>query len=74
MSAAAATEYVGLFTIAGEGVVCAVRDDGCLKYYDRRGLQHRIIERQKAGLEVSAEQQALRELNALLERGLRLAN
>lgn len=54
---------LGIYNIMGEGLVVELQDSEQSSLYDRRGLQYRIIERQKKGIDTSVEEDALRQLN-----------
>lgn len=57
-------EILGIYNIMGEGLVVELRDSLRAALYDRRGLQYRIIERKKQGLDTQVEDRALRQLNS----------
>lgn len=53
-----------LYSLPGEGLVAELREGSRSLLFDRQGLQHRILERKKQGLDTSAEERALAQLNA----------
>ncbi len=57
-------ELVGIYNIMGEGLVVELMENSRAALYDRRGLQHRIIERKKQGLDTQVEERALRQLDS----------
>lgn len=57
-------EIVGIYNIMGEGLVVELLDNQQAALYDRRGLQYRIIQRKKQGLDTQVEDRALRQLNS----------
>ena len=57
-------ELLGIYNIMGEGLIVELREKQKVALYDRRGLQHRIIERKKQGLDTQVEDRALRQINS----------
>jgi len=57
-------ELLGIYNIMGEGLVVELLDNDRASLYDRRGLQYRIIERKKSGLDTQVEERALRQINS----------
>lgn len=58
-------EFAGLYMVPGEGVVAALRDAAGTQLYDKKGLQHRILEKQKIGKDAAVEEQALARINQI---------
>ena len=56
---------VGIYNIMGEGLVAELDDGNQGALYDKRGLQYRIIERKKAGIDTQVEERALRQINSV---------
>ena len=57
--------FIGLYELPGEGLVVEFRYQGEVLLYDRRGLQHRIVQRKRDGLDTSVEEAALGRINAI---------
>jgi len=57
-------ELLGIYNIMGEGLVVELLEHDHASLYDRRGLQYRIIERKKSGLDTQVEERALRQINS----------
>lgn len=57
-------ELIGIYNIMGEGLVVELHENNHSAMYDRRGLQYRIIQRKKLGLETQVEDRALRQINS----------
>ena len=57
--------FIGLYELPGEGLVVEFRYEGEVLLYDRRGLQHRIVQRKHDGLDTSIEEEALGRINAI---------
>jgi hypothetical protein len=57
-------ELLGIYNIMGEGLVVELLEDDSAALYDKRGLQYRIIERKKKGLDTQVEERALQQVNS----------
>ena len=57
-------ELLGIYNIMGEGLVVELLEDGKAALYDKQGLQFRIIERKKSGLDTQVEERALQQVNS----------
>ena len=57
-------ELLGIYNIMGEGLVAELLDNNSAALYDKRGLQYRIVERKKEGLDTQVEERALRQINS----------
>ena len=57
-------ELLGIYNIMGEGLIVELLENNQAALYDRRGLQYRIIERKKQGIDTQVEDRALRQLNS----------
>ncbi len=57
-------ELLGIYNIMGEGLVVELLEDDTAALYDKRGLQYRIIERKKQGLDTQVEERALQQVNS----------
>lgn len=57
-------ELLGIYNIMGEGLVVELLEDDKAALYDKRGLQYRIIERKKKGLDTQVEERALQQVNS----------
>ena len=57
-------ELLGIYNIMGEGLVAELLDNGGAALYDKRGLQYRIIQRNKHGLDTQVEERALQQINS----------
>ncbi len=57
-------ELLGIYNIMGEGLVVELLEDDHAALYDKRGLQYRIIERKKRGLDTQVEERALQQVNS----------
>ncbi|MGI9318863.1 MAG: hypothetical protein ACR2QW_16155 [bacterium] len=58
------TRLVGIFSMAGEGLVVELGLEEGTALFDRQGLQFRIIQRKRAGLDTSTEESALTQINS----------
>ena len=58
-------EFTGLFTLPGEGFVVQLRNDTTTMLYDRQGLQYLILNRKHLGLDATAAEQALAQINSV---------
>ncbi len=56
-------EFVGLYLVPGEGPVAALQDESGTNLFDKEGLHHRILDRQRIGYDTEAEEQALARIN-----------
>lgn len=59
-----AVELLGIYNIMGEGLVVELLDNNSAALYDKRGLQYRIIQRNKDGLDTQVEERALQQINS----------
>ena len=57
-------ELLGIYNIMGEGLVVELLENEQAALYDKRGLQYRIIDRTKRGLDTQVEERALQQLNS----------
>lgn len=57
-------ELLGIYNIMGEGLVVELLENDQAALYDRRGLQYRIIQRNKEGRDTQVEERALRQINS----------
>ncbi len=57
-------EILSIYNIMGEGFVVEMLEGEETKLFDRQGLQHRIIERGRLGLDTSKEERALAQINS----------
>ena len=57
-------ELLGIYNIMGEGLVVELLEDDKAALYDKRGLQFRIIQRKKMGLDTQVEERALQQINS----------
>ena len=57
-------ELLGIYNIMGEGLVVELLEDDHAALYDKRGLQYRIIDRKKKGLDTQVEERALQQVNS----------
>ncbi len=60
-------QFTGLFNLPGEGFVAQIRIGTDARLYDRRGLQHLILERKQTGKDVHALEEALIRMNSVGE-------
>jgi hypothetical protein len=58
------TRLVGIFSMPGEGLVVELGSNGGTSLYDRQGLQYRILQRKREGLDISTEENALVQMNS----------
>lgn len=58
-------EFTGLFSLPGEGFVAQLRNDTTTMLFDRQGLQYLILSRKQLGLDVTAAEQALTQINSV---------
>jgi|TARA_B100000686_G_scaffold354436_1_gene464680 hypothetical protein len=59
-------EFSALFSIPGEGFVAEIRTGDEVRLYDRKGLQHLILERKQLGNKnIQALEKALARINNL---------
>ncbi|MBO67119.1 MAG: hypothetical protein CL398_02300 [Acidiferrobacteraceae bacterium] len=61
--------FTGLFDLPGEGFVAQIRNGVDTRLYDRQGLQHLIVKRKKTGEDFEALDNALAQINILVEVG-----
>lgn len=61
---ASPVEIVRIYNLLGEGFVVELSEGNTHSLYDRRGLQHRILERKRAGLDTREEERALAQINS----------
>ncbi len=57
-------EILSLYNIMGEGFVVELRENNETYLYDRQGLQHRILDRKKNGIDTHEEERALAQINS----------
>jgi len=57
-------ELLGIYNIMGEGLVVELLENDSAALYDKRGLQYRIVERKKNGLDTQVEERALQQINS----------
>ena len=60
----ATTRLVGIFSMPGEGLVVELSTDSGTALFDRQGLQFRILQRKREGLDTSTEENALLQMNS----------
>lgn len=58
-------EFTGLYNLPGEGLVAEFRCGNDSLLYDRRGLQFRIVQMKQQGVDASAEERALAQINSI---------
>ncbi len=59
-------EISGFYNLPGEGVLVELRDnDDQTMLFNRQGLQYRIVHRKQQGIDTSAEEKALAQMNTL---------
>ena len=58
------TRLVGIFSMPGEGLVVELGVDNGTALFDRQGLQYRILQRKREGLDTSTEENALGQMNS----------
>ncbi len=56
-------EAGGIYNIPGGGFVVELRFAGSSYLFDKQGLQHRIVEKRKRGVDASVEEAALAQIN-----------
>ncbi len=56
-------EAGGIYNIPGGGFVVELRFESSSYLFDKQGLQHRIIEKRKRGINASVEETALAQIN-----------
>lgn len=60
-------EMKAIYNLPGEGLVVELSEDEAPSLlYTRQGLQYRIVERKKTGIDTQTEEQALAQMNSLL--------
>jgi hypothetical protein len=57
-------ELLGIYNIMGEGLVVELLENDTAALYDKRGLQYRIVERKKRGIDTQIEERALQQVNS----------
>ena len=57
------TELGGIYNLPGQGFVVELHHGGATYLFDKQGLQHRIIEKKKQGLDAAVEEDALLRIN-----------
>jgi len=59
-------DITGFYNLPGEGILVELRDnDGQSMLFNRQGLQYRIVDRKQQGVDTSAEEKALAQINTL---------
>ncbi len=58
------TRLVGIFSMPGEGLVVELGTGEGTALFDRQGLQYRILQRKREGLDTSTEENALLQMNS----------
>ena len=58
-----AVELGGIFNIPGEGFIVELHFESSTYMFDKQGLQHRIVEKKRLGLDASVEETALAQIN-----------
>jgi hypothetical protein len=58
-------ELGGIYNIPGEGFVVELQLADTAYLFDKQGLQHRIIEKNRKGLDAKVEEVALAQINNL---------
>ncbi len=56
-------ELGGIFNIPGEGFIVELHFENSTYMFDKQGLQHRIVEKKRKGLDASVEETALAQIN-----------
>ena len=57
------TELGGIYNLPGQGFVVELHHGSATYLFDKQGLQHRIIEKKKQGLDAAVEEDALLRIN-----------
>ncbi|MGR3985351.1 MAG: hypothetical protein OD817_08940 [Gammaproteobacteria bacterium] len=57
------TELGDIYNLPGEGFVVELRQGSSTYLFDRQGLQHRILEKKRNGLDAAVEEAALVRIN-----------
>ncbi|MGR3914564.1 MAG: hypothetical protein OD918_08605 [Gammaproteobacteria bacterium] len=57
------TELGDIYNLPGEGFVVELRQGSTTYLFDRQGLQHRILEKKRQGLDAAVEEAALMRIN-----------
>lgn len=57
-------ELIGIYSIAGEGLIVELGEHNEVALYDKQGLKHRIITRKKAGISTEVEERALAQITS----------
>ncbi len=57
-------ELLGIYSIAGEDLIVEISEDDVIALYDKQGLQHRIVTRNKAGFSTDVEENALVQISS----------
>ncbi len=52
-------EFVGLYIVPGEGTVVALRNSNGTQLFDKQGLEWRILDNKRRGIDSRIEEQAL---------------
>lgn len=63
-SAGEKTRLVGIFSMPGEGLVVELGFGSGTALFDRQGLQFRILQRKREGLDTTTEEKALGQMNS----------
>lgn len=57
-------ELLGIYSITGEELIVEISEHDVVTLYDRQGLQHRIVTRNKAGFSTDVEESALVQISS----------
>lgn len=57
------TELGSIYNLPGEGFVVELHQANSIYLFDKQGLQHRILEKKRQGLDSSVEEAALLRIN-----------
>lgn len=57
------TELGSIYNLPGQGFVVELHQGDATYLYDRQGLQHRIVEKNRQGLDASVEETALLQIS-----------
>ena len=65
------TELGSIYNLPGEGFVIELQHGDSAYLFDKQGLQHRILEKKRRGLDASTEEHALLKINNFAPHGIR---
>ena len=57
-------KFIGIYLNPGEGIVAALKIQQETRLFDKQGLEWRIVENKRNGIDTSVEEQTLKQMKA----------